>query len=82
MLWISVLAVESRERSESLEDGSAGMRVFVAGKLVQRGWQDNDGNKRQSVEIQATHVGPDLQFTTAEVGARIAVTPSRRAFSS
>jgi len=43
------------------------MRVFVAGKLVQRSWQDNDGNKRQSVEIQVTHVGPDLQFATAEV---------------
>ena len=44
-----------------------GMRVFVAGKLVRRSWQDNDGNKRQIVEIQATHVGPDLQFATAEV---------------
>ena len=43
------------------------MRVFVAGKLVQRSWQDNDGNKRQTVEIQVTHVGPDLQFATAEV---------------
>ena len=39
----------------------------MAGKLVQRSWQDNDGNKRQTVEIQVTHVGPDLQFATAEV---------------
>ena len=44
-----------------------GMRVFVAGKLVQRTWQDDSGNKRQTVEIQVTHVGPDLQFATAEV---------------
>jgi len=44
-----------------------GMRIFVAGKLVQRTWQDNDGNKRQSVEIQVTHVDPDLQFATADV---------------
>ena len=43
------------------------MRVFVAGKLVQRSWQDDAGNKRHSVEIQVTHVGPDLQFATAEV---------------
>ncbi len=42
------------------------MRVFVAGKLVQRSWQDDAGNKRQSVEIQVHHVGPDLQFATAE----------------
>ena len=44
-----------------------GMRVIVAGKLVQRTWQDNDGNKRQTVEIEVTHVGPDLQFAAAEV---------------
>jgi single-strand DNA-binding protein len=43
------------------------MRIFVAGKLVQRSWQDEAGNKRQTVEIQVTHVGPDLQFATAEV---------------
>ena len=36
-------------------------------ELVQRSWQDNDGNKRQTVEIQVTHLGPDLQFATAEV---------------
>jgi single-strand DNA-binding protein len=44
-----------------------GIRVFVAGKLVQRTWQDDAGNKRQTVEIQVTHVGRDLQFATAEV---------------
>jgi single-strand DNA-binding protein len=44
-----------------------GMRVFVAGKLIQRTWQDDAGNKRHSVEIQVTHVGPDLKFAIAEV---------------
>ena len=43
-----------------------GMRVFVAGKLVQRTFEVH-GNKRQTVEIQVTHVGPDLQCATAEV---------------
>jgi single-strand DNA-binding protein len=43
------------------------MRIFVAGKLVQRSWQDKDGNKRKTVEVQVTHVGPDLQFATADV---------------
>ncbi|MBW3633450.1 MAG: hypothetical protein KY456_10540 [Chloroflexi bacterium] len=42
------------------------MRVFVAGKLVQRTFEV-EGNKRTVVEIQVTHVGPDLQFPTAEV---------------
>jgi single-stranded DNA-binding protein len=44
-----------------------GMRVFAAGKLAQHTWQDDDGNKRQTVKIQVTHVGPDLQFQSAEV---------------
>jgi single-strand DNA-binding protein len=43
-----------------------GMRVFVAGKLVQRNFEV-EGNKRQTIEIQVTHVGPDLQFQVAEV---------------
>ena len=43
-----------------------GMRVFVAGKLVQRTFEV-EGNKRQTVEIHVAHVGPDLQFATAEV---------------
>jgi single-stranded DNA-binding protein len=43
------------------------MRIFVAGKLVQRSWQDDAGNKRHSVEIQVNHVGPDLQFATVDV---------------
>ena len=44
-----------------------GMRVFVVGRLVQRTWQDDSGSKRQTVEIQVSHVGPDLQFARAEV---------------
>ena len=43
-----------------------GMRVFVTGKLVQRSFEV-EGNKRTVVEIQVIHVGPDLQFATAEV---------------
>jgi single-strand DNA-binding protein len=43
-----------------------GMRIFVTGKLVQRTFEV-EGNKRSVVEIQVTHVGPDLQFATAEV---------------
>ena len=42
------------------------MRVFVTGKLVQRSFEV-EGNKRTVVEIQVSHVGPDLQFATAEV---------------
>ncbi|MDQ3954504.1 MAG: single-stranded DNA-binding protein [Actinomycetota bacterium] len=44
-----------------------GMRVFVVGRLSQRSWEDEAGNKRSTIEIHASHVGPDLQFATAEV---------------
>jgi single-strand DNA-binding protein len=44
-----------------------GMRIFVAGKLIQRSCQDDAGNKRQNVEVQVSHVGPAVQFATAEV---------------
>ena len=58
--WRSV----AENAAKSLRKGA---RVFVAGKLVQRTWKDKDGNKRQTVEVQVTNVGPDLQFATAEV---------------
>jgi single-strand DNA-binding protein len=47
------------------------MRVFVAGKLVQRTFEV-EGQKRTTVEIQVQHVGPDLQFQTTEVGKQTA----------
>ena len=43
-----------------------GQRVMVIGKLVQRTFEV-EGQKRQTIEIQVTNVGPDLQFATAEV---------------
>ena len=46
---------------------SKGSRVLVTGKLIQRTWQDSDDNKRTSVEIVASNVGPDLSFATAEI---------------
>ncbi len=44
-----------------------GVRVFVAGRPTQRNWEDADGNKRSSIEIQVLHLGPDLQFATGDV---------------
>jgi single-strand DNA-binding protein len=57
--WRSVAENASRTLTK-------GMRVFVAGKLVQRTFEV-EGNKRTVVEIHVSHVGPDLQFATAEV---------------
>lgn len=50
--------------SESLEKGS---RVLVSGRLDQRSWETQDGDKRSVVEIVADEVGPSLRWATAEI---------------
>jgi single-strand DNA-binding protein len=44
-----------------------GMRVLVAGRLEQRSWETELGERRTKVEIVADEVGPSLRFATAEV---------------
>jgi len=48
--------------AESLTKGS---RVMVVGRLQQRSWEDQDGNKRSTVEVQVDEVGPSLRWATA-----------------
>jgi single-strand DNA-binding protein len=50
--------------TESLPKGTS---VIVVGKLRQRSWEADDGTKRSKVEVQADHVGPALNWATAEV---------------
>lgn len=50
--------------SESLSRGS---RVMVSGRLEQRSWETQDGDKRSKVEVVADEVGPSLRWATAEV---------------
>ncbi len=50
--------------SESLGRGA---RVIVTGRLEQRSWETQDGDKRSTVEIVADEVGPSLRWATAEV---------------
>lgn len=40
--------------------------MSVAGKLKQRSFEV-EGQKRTTIEVQVQHVGPDLQFATAQV---------------
>ena len=44
-----------------------GTRVVVTGRLEQRSWETEQGEKRSVVEIVADEVGPSLRFATAEV---------------
>ena len=53
-----------RERGESLTKGT---RVIVTGRLEQRSWETQDGEKRSKVEIVADEIGPSLRWATAQV---------------
>jgi single-strand DNA-binding protein len=44
-----------------------GMRVMVTGRLEQRTWETEEGERRSKVEIVAEEVGPSLRFATADV---------------
>ena len=50
--------------AESLQKGS---RVVVVGRLTQRSWEDQEGNKRSAVEVQVDEVGPSLRWATAAI---------------
>ena len=44
-----------------------GMRVMVTGRLEQRSWETDQGERRSKVEIVAEEIGVSLRFTTATV---------------
>ncbi len=49
------------------ESLTKGMRVMVYGRLDQRSWETQDGEKRSKVEIVADEVAPSLRWATAQV---------------
>ncbi len=50
--------------SESLFKGT---RVIVNGRLEQRSWETQDGDRRSKIEIIADEVAPSLRWATADV---------------
>jgi single-strand DNA-binding protein len=50
--------------SESLRKGS---RVLVNGRLQQRSWETQEGERRSVVEIRIDEIGPSLRWATASV---------------
>jgi single-strand DNA-binding protein len=50
--------------AESLEKGS---RVIVTGRLQQRSWETQDGDRRSVVEVVIDDIGPSLRWATASV---------------
>ncbi len=57
-----------REMAENVAESlPKGARVVVTGRLDQRSWETDQGEKRSTVEINADEVGPSLRWATAEV---------------
>jgi single-strand DNA-binding protein len=57
-----------RELGEHVSETlTRGARAIVVGRMEQRSWETNEGDKRSKVEIVADSVGPDLRWATAVV---------------
>lgn len=50
--------------AESLTKGT---RVVVTGRLEQRSWETDNGDKRSKVEVVADDIAPSLRWATAQV---------------
>ncbi len=44
-----------------------GARVIVVGRLTQRNYETNEGEKRTAYEIEVDEIGPSLRYATAQV---------------
>jgi len=57
-----------REQAESAAESlQKGARVIVTGRLEQRSWETDQGDKRSVVEVQIDEIGPSLRWATASV---------------
>ena len=50
--------------AESLQKG---MRVIVTGRLEQRSWENQEGEKRSMIEVRIDDIGPSVRWATASV---------------
>jgi single-strand DNA-binding protein len=64
--WFNVISYGSLAENvgASLDKGS---RVVVTGRLAQRSWETDDGQKRSVVEILADEIAPSLRWASAVV---------------
>ena len=57
-----------REAAENAAESLLkGMRVIITGRLEQRSWETQEGEKRSVVEISIDEMGPSLRWATATV---------------
>ena len=57
-----------REMAENVSESlGKGARVVVTGRLEQRSWETENGDKRSVVEIVADEIGPSLRWASAQI---------------
>ncbi len=57
-----------REFAEHIANSlTKGMRVIARGNLRQRSYEDKDGQRRTSYELDVDEIGPSLRYATAQV---------------
>jgi single-strand DNA-binding protein len=57
-----------RQLAENVSDSlTKGSRVVVYGRLDQRSWENQEGERRSKVEIVADDVAPSLKWATVEL---------------
>ena len=70
--WVEQTSFFNVTAWDSLGENAAasltkGMRVIVTGRLQQRSYETQQGEKRSVVEIVADEIGPSLRWATAQV---------------
>lgn len=53
--------------AHAAETLSKGDQVLIVGRLITRTWEDNEGGKRQSLDLTADEIGPTLRWTIAKL---------------
>ena len=57
-----------RDLAENVAESlTKGARVIISGRMKQRTWETNEGEKRNVVEIDIQEIGPSLRWATASV---------------
>ena len=70
--WVEQTSFFNVQAWDTLGENAAasltkGMRVIVTGRLDQRSYETQQGEKRSVVEIVADEIGPSLRWATAQV---------------
>lgn len=57
-----------RDQAESVAESlQKGARVIITGRLEQRSWETEQGDRRSVVEVSIDEIGPSLRWATASV---------------